>query len=919
MAQTRSAAVTPTRQSQPPKSRSVPAKRAQVTSSRLTRSRSQEVGESPVPTSFKVPSLPPKRDDVGGQKPAPKTPRASDASARGNNLSPITEHCADGPRIGIEFSPSHQSYISQTYVAESHTDHGNISGTTMLQTDESGYETDELDPHLLLDTLPDLLNASTKALDLLAPPGISYANISKYFQTPKFSARLNRTKVTFETQKKCITKAHFIPVERSVKVLSSIKKLDWQSRGLYQKANLAQLALDLINPRLTTSTATVDDNFPLAFMDSRSLGDSRISAEDDLRKETFQIGLELRTQRFISSLLSNFPGQYSEPEDLLGDVFYNPSLGEVNTELKGWEMDGLMDEDDQLPEEFHGTVQGRIDLIRKLVVREGNLEDSFPWSEFIVSIANWIRQRVNAIDQQLSSQIPVEEATRILQSELDKRSSFGPGNPLEPISDPTIDEVEPPVERNTTPDRTLETRQEDKEEPVATISPTTMPRRRFRGKGALQQVLAAGPARDVPSMPPQTTTAEIVEPLQAPANPTTPPRRRFRGKGALQQVLATEPVQDVPSSIPEQTTSAEITEVPQTPASPALHPLRRFQRKAALRYLLGIGNTDKPYSTSDIPADGVNIAPTVPQIKEIPETQSVPVQDSLFDDEVLSDGLQSPPLQNSPPRPTPGVRTQKSPRKNGPSNSRSEELPPLSSAEIWRLSEEGNMARKSKQVIKNLGAFIDRQANAHRVSPISFSPSPRASAAPVSSPQKRGAEALDDYSGESESDDDEFETDNRPVKKRRVVDVPVPPRPTPGSISRGDRTNNSRAAARTRSPSSTAPPQQRFESVNVEVQRAGNWAPRRAWSLEEETCLRELIEVCGGPSWAEIKRRDSMAGNILSKRTQVQIKDKGAQMHYDDLMTGRPLTEGMANVPIKAKMRDRLIKEGKIEASSGTL
>ncbi|EFE33886.1 MYB DNA-binding domain protein [Trichophyton benhamiae CBS 112371] len=785
----------------------------------------------------------------------------------------------------------------------------------MLQTDESGYETDEPDPHLLLDTLPDILNASTKALDLLAPPGISYANISKYIQTPKFSARINRTKVTFETQKKCITKANFIPVDRSVKVLSSIKKLDWQSRGIYQKANLAQLALDLINPRSTALTATVDDSFPLAFMDSRSLGDSRTSAGDDLQKETFQIGLELRTQRFISSLLSNSPDQYSEPEELLADVFYNPSLGEVSTELKGWEMDGLMDEDDQLPEEFRGTVQERIDLIRKLVVQEGGLKSRFPWSEFIVSIANWIRRRVNAIDQQLSSQIPVEEAMRILQSELDKRSSFGPGNPMEPISDPTLDEVEPPVERNTTPDRAMEIQREDREEPAATISPTTMPRRRFRGRGALQQVLAAGPARDAPSMPKQANTAELLEPLQAPANPSTPPRRRFRGKGALQQILATEPVRDAPS-IPEQAAPAEITEAPEAPASPALHPPRRFQRKAAIRYLLGIGATDE--SSSGKPTDGTNIAPSVPQIKEGPETQSIPVQDSLFDDEVLGDGLQSSPLQNPPPRPTPGVRTQESPRKNGPSNSRPEELPPLSSADIWRLSEEGNIARKSKQVAKSVGAFIDRQANAHRVSPISFSPSPRASVAPVSGPQKRGAAALDYDSHESESDDDEFETDSRPVKKRRVISAPAPPRPTPGSISRGDRTN-SRGATRTRSPSTTAPPPQRFESVNVEVQRAGNWAPRRAWSLEEETCLRELIEVCGGPSWAEIKRRDSMAGNILSKRTQVQIKDKGAQMHYDDLMTGRPLTEGMANVPIKAKMRDRLIKEGKIEASSGTL
>lgn len=84
MAQTRSAA-TPTRQSQPPKSRSVSAKGAQGTSSRLTRSRSRELGESPAPASFKVPSLPLKRDEVGDQKPVPKTPRASDASTRGNS------------------------------------------------------------------------------------------------------------------------------------------------------------------------------------------------------------------------------------------------------------------------------------------------------------------------------------------------------------------------------------------------------------------------------------------------------------------------------------------------------------------------------------------------------------------------------------------------------------------------------------------------------------------------------------------------------------------------------------------------------------------------------------------------------------------------------------------------------------------
>ncbi|EFR02490.1 hypothetical protein MGYG_05483 [Nannizzia gypsea CBS 118893] len=824
-----------------------------------------ELGEIPAPASFKVPSLLPKRDDVSSQKPAPRTPRTSDVSTRGNDLSPIAEDRANGPRHGIEFSPGHQSYLSQTYVAESQTDHGNISGTTMLQTDDSDHETDEPDPHLLLDTLPDLLNASTKALDLLAPPGISYANVAKHFQTAKFSVRYNRAKVTFETQKKCIVKSNFIPIERSVAALSSIKKLDWQSEGLYQKANLAQLALDLVNPRLTASTAAADDSFPAAFMASRSFEAAGSSAGDDCRRETFQMGLELRTQRFISSLLSGSPSEFSEPEDLLADVFYNPSLSSVNTELKGWAMDGLEDEDEQLPEEFHETAQERISLIRKTLAQGGSLESKFPWSAFIVSIANWIRKRVNDIDQLLSSQMSVEDAIKILQAELDRRSSFGPGNPLEPILDSTLGEVEPPVEQSTTPERVVETKQADKEDPATVSSPTNRSHRRFRGRGALQRVLAVGPVQDAPSIPNQATTEEITEEPQAPTSPTRRPRRRFQGKGALRRVLA-------------------------------------------------IGITDNAHSSSNILATTENKAQTLHDGEETTESRPVPAQGSLLDG-----GSPPPPSQNSPPRLTPAVSIQESPQKTRSSN-RPEELPPLSLAELWQLSEEGNKVRKSKQKSKARAAFIDRQADARRVSPIRFTPSPSDNASTRPSPQKRGAEAMDPDSNESgggdddDEDEDLFEIDNRPIKKRRVLNIPAPPRPTPASVSRTVGTSDSQAATRTRSPSATAPPQQRFERVSVEPQPGFKWAPRRAWSLEEEACLRKYIEECGGPSWSEIKKRDGMAENILFKRTQVQIKDKGAQMHYDDLMAGRPLTVAMARVPIRKVMRDRLIKEGKMEA-----
>ncbi|KAM5476896.1 hypothetical protein MauCBS54593_000166 [Microsporum audouinii] len=851
--------VTP--QSRPPKSRSVSAKRQQGTSSRLTRSRSRELGEGPAPLSFKVPSVPQRSDDATRRKSVPRTPRTSDVSSRGNGLSTIKEHRTNDTRHGLEFSPGHQSNISQTYVAESQADHGNISGTTMLQIDDSEQESDELDPHLILDTLPDLLNASNKALDLLAPPGISYTKISKHFQTPKFAARLNRIRETFQTQKKCIGKANFIPVERSAVALSSIKQLNWKPQGLYQKANLAQLALDLINPHPTTSTAVADDNFPVAFVDSFPSGLAGPSGEEDCRREIVQLGLELRTQRFIANLQSDTGSQSSGPEELLEDVFYNPSLGEYDAGLKGWTMNGLENDEDQLPEEFHDIVQERILLIRRLLSRKGDLEAEFPWSDFVIDIANWIRRRADDIDQQLSSQRPVEEAVKILQAELDKRSSFGPGNPLETTSDPILDEVESPVERNTTPERPVECDDREIEESEAATSPTARPHRRFRGKGALQRVLTVGPVEEIPPILAQPTAVEVNGEPQAAENPVPRPRRRFQGKGALRRVLAIGPSNEAPSTLP--------------------------------------------------PATGNGTIPSPGQDKEAPAAVLGPGKDPRINSEEPSASL----LQNSPPRPTPRIGNQESPQNNGLNNRHEEELPPLSSAEIWRLSEEGKKTLKIKQENRPRGAFIDRQADARRVSPISFTPSPRPNGPPARSPQKRSAaEALDHHDDESEEDDDEFETDNRPPKKRRVANTPAPPRPTPASGPHIASTSNSRQASiSNNSATGTAPPPQRFEQVAVETQPVLNWTPRRAWSLEEEACLRELIDECGGPAWSEIKKRDSMAGNILFKRTQVQIKDKGGQMHYDDLMAGRPLSDAMANVPIKTKMRERLIREGKMD------
>ncbi|KAF3482287.1 uncharacterized protein GIQ15_05046 [Arthroderma uncinatum] len=774
----RSHRATPGGESQPPKSRSASAKHQQSTSSRLTRSRSRELGEAPAHSSFKVPSIPQKSDYAAGQTFVLRTPRTSDASSRGNGLSPITESRANEARHSLEFSPSHQSNISQTYVAESHADHGNISGTTMFQADDSEREAEEVDLHLILDTLPDLLTASNKALRLLTPSGLSYANISKHFQTSKFGARLNRIKETFDAQKKCMSKDSFIPIERFVAALSSIKPLDWKPRGIYQKANLAQLALDLIRPQPTTLIEAVDNSFPFAFIESVTS-----SKGDDLKTETVQLGLEIRTQHFIANLRSKAANQTSKPEELLEDVFFSSSLGEDDGEIRGWQMDGLEDDSCCIPEEYLGIAEERIDLIRRCLGKDGELEAEFPWSEFVVGIAGWIRAQASDIDKQLESQMPIEEATKILQAELDKQSSFGPGHTLDRISSPILDDVEPPAERNPTPERSpapetsVETSKEAEEQSQAIASPSPPQRHRFKGKGALQRLLGLGTAKNAPPKPVTLPAAEE----------DAPPRGQHNEPTAK---------------------------------------LLDYDDDALL-----------------------NVGATTPSPPRDLQTEAAPVIT-----------IQGPPLKD---------RSRSEPE---------ERVPPLSSLDILRLSEEGIRTARSTKQDRPRAAFIDRQLDAHRVSPISTQSDRHL----PNGPKKRTAE--DAFHVEESEEDTGFETDTRPRKLRRERPhkTPAPPRPTATASSSIDSTADSRLAARTTYtvPASTAP--HRFEQI-AETLPAFNVKIRRPWSLEEETCLRELIEECG-PSWAKIKELDSRAGNILHKRSQGHIKDKGGQMLYDDLM-----------------------------------
>ncbi|EEP75580.1 predicted protein [Uncinocarpus reesii 1704] len=195
---------------------------------------------------------------------------------------------------------------------------------------------------------------------------------------------------------------------KATEALPHAENLNWRPDGIYQKANLAQLTLDIIyfcNGTTPDSPLDVIDSlFPAPFisLDSREHG---LSDEASARK-IFEMGLAIRTQRCI--LTMHEAPKATNSEMILRDIF-NASC--ADTALRGWEMGGLQDEMGDLPDRFHDQVQKRIEKIREALRKDTSipvdfttLKTAFPWSEFVVQLAAWVRETTAQINNRLREQ-----------------------------------------------------------------------------------------------------------------------------------------------------------------------------------------------------------------------------------------------------------------------------------------------------------------------------------------------------------------------------------------------------------------------------------------------------------------------------------------------------------------------------------
>ena len=191
------------------------------------------------------------------------------------------------------------------------------------------------------------------------------------------------------------------------------------------KANLAVLAADTLladkdSSKTSEKFQSLDLEFPKLFISTfQSPKSGSLTTEPGssvLMGDTFALALEIRTQYAIM-LLKNQQYQASfDPDDILAQLFLlqsddsnlgsSESLQQAN--FRGWQIEGLRDNDELLPDCFQSTVIERIHEIRRYcpLISEDTadfdgLEKRFPWQDFALMAATWINRRCEEIDDRV--------------------------------------------------------------------------------------------------------------------------------------------------------------------------------------------------------------------------------------------------------------------------------------------------------------------------------------------------------------------------------------------------------------------------------------------------------------------------------------------------------------------------------------
>ena len=273
----------------------------------------------------------------------------------------------------------------------------------------------------MLDTLPDLLEASEKLLSFVIPAQVSEASTIRTMAELRSSdtrahKKFKRLDDTFERQRKEYGGDSYIDVAETLRKLLGKKPgpideqtATWRPDALLQKANLAILMSRMLSiADQNVNNQFLEDlagTFPRPFAQRLGLPESLTPECSALAEATFQLALEVRTQEAIM-LLARHVGKINfDPDAALVQVFFH----DANT-LKGWTVSGLRMAD--LVREAKDAILERVEQLREafsMNVKTSSDGQSFgieslrvkyPWAGFAQQMITWAGQRLTEIEIQ---------------------------------------------------------------------------------------------------------------------------------------------------------------------------------------------------------------------------------------------------------------------------------------------------------------------------------------------------------------------------------------------------------------------------------------------------------------------------------------------------------------------------------------
>ena len=294
----------------------------------------------------------------------------------------------------------------------------NISGTT-ARTSGSVQELADMNSEDMRNYLPELYDYSTGLIGLCTPLEASAGAFQDVVQKLKSDRRTRKTlekytKAFDEVLSYFATETYINPSLALCGLLGIRRSEDigdglWRPDDVLFKANLAATVEELMSSNLGMSehgisVEKLDRDFPERFLAAFNSQSEALSAGSSaLLTESFEVGLELRTQFVVRALalLS------SEPTFNAGQILEQCFYDTENGSLRGWNIVGLQRAD--LSSAQTQSIRSRIGEIKTLCSEDqnginlDNLQAQYPAAKFVHSFVTWARIRSNEIDERLMS------------------------------------------------------------------------------------------------------------------------------------------------------------------------------------------------------------------------------------------------------------------------------------------------------------------------------------------------------------------------------------------------------------------------------------------------------------------------------------------------------------------------------------